>query len=37
MDMVDKTETKKVIFNNHLYIIHNGCIYDGVGKTIKNK
>ena len=37
MNMVDKTETKKVIFNNHLYIIHNGCIYDGVGKTIKNK
>ncbi|MBP3585949.1 MAG: InlB B-repeat-containing protein [Paludibacteraceae bacterium] len=37
MDMVDKTETKKVIFNNHLYIIHNGYIYDGVGKTIKNK
>ena len=29
------TETRKVIYNNHLYIIHNGHVYDGVGQTIQ--
>jgi hypothetical protein len=29
------TETRKVIHNHRLYIIHNGHVYDGVGQTIQ--
>ena len=29
------TENRKIIFNNHLYIIHNGNIYNGTGQMVK--
>ncbi len=29
------TENGKIIFNNHLYIIHNGNIYNGAGQMVK--
>ena len=29
------TENRKIIFNNHLYIIHNGNIYNGAGQMVK--
>ena len=29
------TENGKIIFNNHLYIIHNGNVYNGAGQIVK--
>ena len=29
------TENGKIIFNNHLYIIHNGSVYNGNGQIVK--
>jgi hypothetical protein len=30
-----QNQTRKVLYNNQLYIIHNGQIYNGVGQTIQ--
>ena len=35
IDEAQNSENRKVLINNHLYIIHNGKVYNGAGQIVK--